>query len=276
MYERLTPLSLELSFHLLKNTPKGARLTVPGYIWLLLDRTDCNLQLVQFPLVPVMWNCQEKERNWKSLVVEILLLKVTVKSFCEKNLFKRCFTREFLSTCTSWSQWELQLFTTFPGQTLKCQNLLISALCGDCPPVTGWWRMHCSISESNCSLLWSLWHPCSSASARNTVYWSEQEGSTARIHKCEEAHPLRHVLSSLLYDFHEAQYNAFELRQHFTVCPLTWLKVWANKNGVRQFHRLMAPYPPYVLSDPYKQRIKPKQARYYMRLGQTKAALNNK
>jgi len=54
MYERLTPLSLELSFHLLKNTPKGARLTVPGYIWLLLDRTDCNLQLVQFPLVPVM------------------------------------------------------------------------------------------------------------------------------------------------------------------------------------------------------------------------------
>lgn len=255
MCERLTPFSLELSFHLLKNTPKGTCITVPGYIWLLLDRTDCNLHLVQFPQIPVMWNCQEKERNWKRLAVEILLLKVTVKRFREKYLFKRWPARELLSTCTSLSsQWELQVFITFPGQTLKCQYLFISVLCCDCHPCN-WavknalqhFRGHLvEVASSNRSLLWSLWHPRSSANARNTVYWSEWEGGTARIHTCEEAHTPRPVLSSLPCDFHETQYNALELRQHFTVCHLTWLKVWADWNGARLLHWLMPPRAPYA------------------------------
>lgn len=106
-----------------------------SYIWLLLDRTDCNLYLLQFPQILVMWNHQENERNWKHLPVEILLLKVTVKGFCEVYLFKSWTTRELLSTCTSpWSQWELLVFVISPGQTLKCQYLLISVLYVDCPP----------------------------------------------------------------------------------------------------------------------------------------------
>lgn len=43
---------------------------------------------------------------------------------------------------------------------------------------------------------------------------------------CKEAHTLRHVLSSLPYNFHDTQYKALELRQYFMMCHLTWLKVW--------------------------------------------------
>lgn len=126
----LQPLSSASSFHLLKNTPRGVYFTVPGYIWMLLDMTDCNLHLVQFPWIPVMRNHQENERNWKRLAVGILLLKATAKRVCETYLFKRWPARELLSTCTSPSpQWELQVFAAFPGQALKSQQLHSSAPC---------------------------------------------------------------------------------------------------------------------------------------------------
>lgn len=190
-----------------------------------------------------------------------------MKSICLKaDLQENCWVPAPLL----WSQCELQMFTTFPGQTLKCQYLLISVPCGDCAPCN-WvvkntlqhFRTHLEEAAfSNPSLLWSIWHLCSSASARITVYWSEWEGRTAIIHTCEEAQTLRHVLSSLSYDFQKTQYNALELRQHFMVCHLTQLKVWADKNGVRPLCRLMAPHTPYILSDSYEQSTKPKQFRY--------------
>lgn len=114
----------------------------------------------------------------------------------------------------------------FPRADLKMliQYLLISLLCGDCKWAVmsslQYFRVHLvEAAFSNCSLLRLFWYPYSSSSARNTVYWAEWEGRTATIHTGEEARTLRQVLSSLPSNFHETQYNALELRQHFYGVP---------------------------------------------------------
>lgn len=245
MCEMLTPLSSELLFHLLKNTPKECVHNSSRFYSVAARQNWFQPSPLQLPWAPVIRNCQENEKNWKHPVVEILLLKVTMKRFFEKHLFINCDPQENFWAAALLISMGIAGVHHFLSEDLKMPT---SWCYGDCPPCN-WavkntmkpFRVHSvQAVSSNHSLFWSFRPPCSSASTWNTFYWSEWEGRSARIYAYEEAHTWRHVLLSLPCDFHDMQDNALELRQHFTVCHLTWLTFWAGKKWCEAAYRLPA------------------------------------